>query len=100
MDYANKEGIPCVIILGEDELREEKAVQKDMLNGQEYETGMTDWCRLYHACCPGNGKSEGSTAKRSVHLAGVCRTVQDLREVHGRGMDTYKVFVYGTLFAG
>jgi histidyl-tRNA synthetase len=53
MDYANKEGIPYVIILGEDELREEKAVQKDMLNGQEYETGMDGLVQALSRMLPG-----------------------------------------------
>ena len=53
IDYANKEGIPYVIILGEDELREEKAVQKDMLNGQEYETGMDGLVQALSRMLPG-----------------------------------------------
>lgn len=53
MDYVNKEGIPYVIILGEDELREEKAVQKDMLNGQEYETGMDGLVQALSRMLPG-----------------------------------------------
>lgn len=37
LDYCNKEGIPYVIILGEDEIKNQTFKLKDMINKQEYE---------------------------------------------------------------
>lgn len=42
LDYANKQGIPYVIIIGEKELEEGKVMLKDMKNGCEYETNLGD----------------------------------------------------------
>ena len=35
LDYANQENIPFVIIIGDDELKENKVVFKDMLNNSQ-----------------------------------------------------------------
>ena len=35
MEYANKEGIPYVIVLGEDEIKNNKYVIRDMINGKD-----------------------------------------------------------------
>ena len=37
MEYANKEKIPYVVILGEDELKQGKVLLKDMENGEQQE---------------------------------------------------------------
>ena len=42
MDYANKEKIPYVIVLGEDELKKKSFILKNMFNGNVTEVRMNE----------------------------------------------------------
>lgn len=42
LDFANKLGIPYVVILGENELKSGKVMLKDMLKGSEYEVNLSE----------------------------------------------------------
>lgn len=42
LDFANKQGIPYVIIIGEDELKAMAVKLKEMSTGSEYEVGLDE----------------------------------------------------------
>ncbi len=46
MNYANKENIPFVIVIGEDEVKNGKIKLKDMQSGEEYEFGIGDYVSM------------------------------------------------------
>lgn len=46
MNYANKENIPFVIVIGEDEVKNGKIKLKDMQSGEEHEFGIGDYVSM------------------------------------------------------
>lgn len=46
MNYANKENIPFVVVIGEDEVKNGKIKLKDMQSGEEHEFGIGDYVRM------------------------------------------------------
>mgnify|MGYP000796226850 FL=1 len=40
LDFANRENIPYVIIIGEDEVTKNKVMVKDMVNGENFEISL------------------------------------------------------------
>ena len=46
MNYANKENIPFVVVIGEDEVKNEKIKLKDMQSGDEHEFGIGDYVSM------------------------------------------------------
>lgn len=53
LDFANKQGIPYVLILGENEVRTGKGMVKNMLKGCEYEVNLCEFEELFRKMMEG-----------------------------------------------